>query len=88
MDDESIKEFFENNELSSDDLEVIVGGRVDVKHHNLIDAVIYDAKQHGRTKEGMMKAYREGWDIMHAMFSTSGSAEDLETILKYIDTNW
>lgn len=88
MDDESIKEFFEKNELSSDDLEIIVGGRADAKHHNLIDAVIYEAKQQGKTKEGMIDAYREGWNILHTMFSTSGSPEDLENILKYIDEHW
>ena len=80
--------FFE--ELSLDNLEEVSGGRVKVKGYAALEAVMWQMKQLGKSKEDCIKALHHGWDTdaKYKTDYTDGTDEDLQKSIAYIDKNW
>ena len=75
--------------LTDEVLNAINGGVLTVDaHDNLIIDLFIDKIGKGLTKEQFKQQFADRYHADHSYYSTDGSEEDLQQLMKMIDENW
>ena len=77
-----------NRLLDDDLLDSVSGGALKSNAYKDVDNYISYYKSHDYTKQNLKDFFNGMWAKHSSDFSTNGHKEDLDAILKYVDSHW